>query len=284
MSDSVNHSHKDVNLVGQVAVVTGAGRGLGRAFAQAMASAGAAVAVTARTEAELAETVRQIQEMGGTAMAFTVDVTDRPAMQRTIAYVESRFGPIDILVNNAAVITPLGYDWEVDLDEWWRTLEINLRGPFLCTQLVLPGMMARGSGRIVNVSSGAAYTVHPYDTAYCASKAALSHWTNLLAAGVQPYGVRVFALAPGGATAMLETLATSRQLSEEVRATFRTMLENASDAIEVSTRMLMFLVSGQVDVLTGRHIEAWVQPDHLLQRADDIVRDDVFTLRLRELE
>src|SRR5690349_13997614 len=99
-------------LAGQVAVVTGGGRGLGRAFAQALASVGVKVAVTARTEAEVAETVRLIETSGGTAIAFTADVTDRAAMQRVFNAVEQRLGPIDILVNNAAVVTPYGYDWD----------------------------------------------------------------------------------------------------------------------------------------------------------------------------
>ncbi|MBI3943182.1 MAG: SDR family NAD(P)-dependent oxidoreductase [Chloroflexi bacterium] len=144
-------------LNGQVAIVTGGGRGLGQAFAQALAAAGVKVAITARTGAQLDETVRLIEHAGGVVMAFTTDVTDRPAMKQVLATVEQQFGPLDILVNNAAVITPLGYDWEIDPDEWWRTLEINLRGPFECTHMVLPGMMARRKGRIINVTSGAAY-------------------------------------------------------------------------------------------------------------------------------
>src|SRR4051794_8095960 len=105
------------NLAGQVALITGGGRGLGRAFAQALTAAGTKVAITARTESQLNETIALIEGAGGTAIAFTVDVTDRPAMEQVVAEVEGRLGPIDILVNNAAVLTPLGHDWEVDPDE-----------------------------------------------------------------------------------------------------------------------------------------------------------------------
>ena len=103
-------------------------------------------------------------------------------MEQVVSSVTEEFGPVDILVNNAAIVTPLGYDWDIDPDAWWHTMEINLRGAYLCAHLVLPAMMQRRSGRIINVTSVAAHQVHPYATAYCTSKAALSQWTNLLAA------------------------------------------------------------------------------------------------------
>lgn len=277
---AIDPGDKTAGLGGQVAIVTGGGRGLGRAFAQALATAGAVVAITARTEAELQETVTLIEETGGRVAAFTADVTDRAAMAGVVDEVETRFGAIDILVNNAAVITPLGYDWEVDLDEWWRTMEINVRGPFLCTQLVLPGMMARRRGRIVNVTSGAAYGVNPYGTAYCTSKAALSQLTNLLAAGVKEYGISVFALAPGGPTAMIEILATSPNVPEKVNAHFREAMADV-ERMQESVQMFMFLLSGQADSLTGRHISYADSMDELLHRSTDIVAQDLYTLRRR---
>jgi NAD(P)-dependent dehydrogenase (short-subunit alcohol dehydrogenase family) len=199
-----------------------------------------------------------------------------------MAEVERQFGPVDLLVNNAAVLTPLGQDWEVDVDEWWRTLEINVKGPFLCTQLVLPGMLGRRRGRIINVSSVAAHGVFPFGSAYCASKAALSHMTNLLAAAVKEHGITVFALSPAGATAMGEILATSAVVPERIRADRRAMEANPRVDIDSSVRMLMFLASGQADGLTGRHINHWSDIDDLLRRSEDIVKNDLYTLRLRE--
>jgi NAD(P)-dependent dehydrogenase (short-subunit alcohol dehydrogenase family) len=277
---TVDPDNKSDRLDGQVAIITGGGRGLGRAFAQALAKAGASVAITARTEAELAETVDLIEEAGGRATAFTADVTDRSAMARVIDEVETKFGPVDILVNNAAVLTPLGYDWEVDLDDWWRTMEINVRGPYNCTQLVLPGMMARRRGRIVNVTSGAAYEIHSYGTAYCVSKAALTQMTNLVAAGVKEYGISVFTLAPSGSTAMTKILATSANVPEQINAHFQGALVDGGRTQE-SVQMLMFLLSRQADSLAGRHISHTDSIDELLRRTHEIVEHDLYTLRLR---
>ncbi|MCA1553936.1 MAG: SDR family oxidoreductase, partial [Chloroflexi bacterium] len=224
---------------------------------------------------------QRISERGGMALAFTADVTDQTAMERVVAEVEQQLGPVTVLVNNAAVLTPLGNDWEVDMDEWWRTMEINVRGAFICTRAVLPRMMSRRQGRIVNVSSIAAHTVHPYGTAYSASKAALTNWTNLLAATVKAHGINVFALSPSGVTEMIETLTTSPNVPASERARFRKYKEEEHNDIETSARMLLFLVSGEADGLTGRHIPFHASPAELVQRMDEIVREDLYALRLR---
>jgi len=269
------------SLDGQVALITGGGRGLGRAFAQALATTGVKVAVTARTERELDETHALITETGGIVRVFSADVTDRHTMEQMVGSVAEEFGPVDILVNNAAIITPLGYDWDIDPDTWWRTLEINLRGAYLCAHLVLPAMMQRRSGRIINVTSGGAHHVVPFGTAYCTSKAALSQWTNMLAAAVQEHGISVFALAPAGPTAMLQTLATSPNVPQEVNAHFQAALEEGESWIQDSVRLLMALISGQADRLTGRHISYDDSIDDLLRRTDEIIEKDLYTLRLR---
>jgi NAD(P)-dependent dehydrogenase (short-subunit alcohol dehydrogenase family) len=269
------------SLDGHVALITGGGRGLGRAFAQALAAASAKIVVTARTERELDETHALITATGATARVFPADVTDRHTMEQVVDCVAEEFGPVDILVNNAAILMPLGYDWDIDPDTWWRTLEINLRGAYLCAHLVLPAMMQRRSGRIINVTSGGAHHGVPFGTAYCTSKAALSQWTNMLAAAVQEHGMSVFALAPTGPTAMLHMLATSPNVPKEASAFFRAMFEEGGSGIQDSVRLLMALVSGQADRLTGRHISYDDSIDDLLRRTDEIIEQDLYTLRLR---
>ena len=272
-------------LTGQVALVTGASRGLGRAFAQALAGEGAAVGVTARSEAGLAETVESISSKGGRAVAVTADATDRSAASRVVAEVTQRLGPVDILVNNAGVAGPMAADWEVDPEEWWWTQEVNVLGPFLYSHAVLPDMVTRRRGRIVNISSGAATFQGSYYSAYCTSKAALSHWTNCLAGATTSHGVAVLAYHPGVVrTAMAELSATRPGPANPIADGIRQAFEEGTDTpIEDSVRMFMFLASGRADALSGRHISVEDDEGELLRRVSEIEADDLYTLRVRPL-
>ena len=270
------------HLRGSVALVTGGGRGLGRGFAQALASAGSAVAVTARTESQVNQTVNAISDEGGRALGFPVDVTDQAGMKNIINTVESEFGPIDILVNNAGVVTPTGWDWEIEPDDWWRAMEINLKGPYICTRAILPGMISRRQGRIVNISSAGAYTVHPYVTSYCAAKAALSHFTRCLAPAVQEFGISVFAYAPGYVrTGITEYLSASPDMPEGYTERFQQRFdEGLDDSMEDAANKLIFLLSGKADALTGRHISINDPEEELLSGMDTILADNLYTLGL----
>jgi NAD(P)-dependent dehydrogenase (short-subunit alcohol dehydrogenase family) len=272
-----------IDLSGQVALVTGGGRGLGRAFAQALARAGAAVSVIARSEDQLAETVRLIQGAGGRAIAIPADVTDRDAVEGAVATIERRLGSVDLLANNAGVYAPVGPAWEVDPDRWWRTIEVNLLGPFLCARAVLPGMVARRRGRIINISSGAAAVQYPYGSAYGISKAALTFMTNSLAAETKGYGVSVFSYVPGTVrTAMSEHLAESPEVHRWIGYRFRKKFEEGSDTpVEEAVRVFMILASGRADALSGRHISVSDDVAELVRRVEEIEKNDLYTLRLR---
>jgi NAD(P)-dependent dehydrogenase (short-subunit alcohol dehydrogenase family) len=279
---SADSSHPLVDLTGQVALVTGGGRGLGRAFAIALAKAGAHVAVTARTAEPLAETVKLVERGGGRALAIPGDVSSPEAVAHVVRTAESKLGPVDILVNNAGAVGPLGYDWEVDHEDWWRTFEINMRGPFLYARAVLPGMIKRQRGRIVNISTGAGFGRLPQMDAYCATKAALTQWTKCLAADIQAHGVTVFAFHPGMVrTSMMEYL-TAPDAPKGVQAFFHSALSQGRDVpIERSAKMLLFLVSGKADALSGRFIRAQDNEEELVRRAEEIRREDLYVVTLR---
>jgi len=279
---SADPSHPPVDLTGQVALVTGGGRGLGRAFAIALAKAGARIAVTARTAEPLAQTVAMVERAGGRALAIPGDVSAPDAVAHVVRTAESQLGMVDILVNNAGAVGPLGYDWEVDLEDWWRTFEVNVRGPFLYARAVLPGMVKRQRGRIVNISTGAGFGRLPQMDAYCATKAALTQWTKCLAADIQAHGVTVFAFHPGMVrTSMLDAL-TSPDVPNAVQAFFSSLLSQGRDVpIERSAQMLLFLVSGRADALSGRFIRAQDNEEELVRRAEEIRRDDLHVVTLR---
>jgi NAD(P)-dependent dehydrogenase (short-subunit alcohol dehydrogenase family) len=268
---------------GQVALVTGGGRGLGRAFAQALAGRGAKVAVTARTEQELAATVALIEEAGGTAVALPADVTDQQAVTGVVQSVEKQLGRVDVLANNAGVLGPSGRDWEVDVDDWWHTFDVNLRGAFLFARAVLPGMIARHRGRIVNISSASVNIHLPYASAYGVSKAALTYLANCLDSATKEYGVFVFAYAPGFVrTDVIDQVAESYNIRKSVVDIYRKRLEDDHDTtLERAVEVFMFLASGRADQLSGRHIDVYDDEVELVERADDIRRDDLYTLRRR---
>src|ERR1043166_1636395 len=180
-----------------IAVITGGGRGIGRAFALALARAGAKVVVTGRTAASLDETVALVRRQGGEAIAVVCDVAKRASVERAFAEIQAKCGRVDVLVNNAGVAGAIGEMWRVDPDDWWRTQEINLRGCFLCARAVLPGMLERGSGRIINIASHAGVYRWPYCSDYSVSKAALIKLTENVAVEVRKRNVAAFAFHPG---------------------------------------------------------------------------------------
>lgn len=182
----------------RTALVTGGGRGIGRASAFALAEAGARVAVLARSGDEVDESVRMLRDAGHHAHGVSADVADIDSFRAAVDDVTARLGPIDVLANNAGVTWPLGAIWEIDTEEWLAAVSINLVGPVRGIRLVLPGMLERGWGRIINVTTGAASPPGiPRASAYSASKAALNQLTCTVAAELATTGVSINAVDPG---------------------------------------------------------------------------------------
>jgi len=272
-------------LRGQIAIVTGAGRGLGRAIALALGRAGARVGVTARSGEQLAETVRGITEAGGEARAVVADVSDAAAVERMAREVEHTLGPVHLLVNNAGTTGPLGPIWEADPGDWWHSIEVNLRGPYLCSRALLPGMIERRRGRIINLSTGAATVAVPHLGAYAVAKTALTRFTENLAAELMNFGVSVFAISPGTVrTAMTEYILES-DAGKKWLPWFRKLYDRGLDVpAEKAAQLVVQLASGRADALSGRLIEISDDLAKLVARVEEVKCAELYTLRVRKLD
>jgi NAD(P)-dependent dehydrogenase (short-subunit alcohol dehydrogenase family) len=186
-----------VELDGKVAIVTGASRGVGAATAVALAAKGVAVACAARaTDAAplplpgtIDDTVRRIEEAGGRGLAVPTNLAADEEVEAMVATTAQRLGPVDILVNNAAITFP--GDLQLPMKRFDLIFAVDLRAPVIATQAVLPGMIERGRGAIVNVSSAAALNAYPGQMAYGMAKAALERFTAAAAAELAPHGIPV---------------------------------------------------------------------------------------------
>jgi NAD(P)-dependent dehydrogenase (short-subunit alcohol dehydrogenase family) len=180
----------------RVAIVTGASRGIGREIAISFAQAGASVVLAARTFTELCEVAEFIVSQGGTALPLCTDVTDRDSVQRLVSTTISRFGRIDILVNNAAGANYISSLVLSDDSRWKQVFDANVFGVYLCSKAVLPHMIRAKSGRIINISSIAGQAGAAYSSAYSASKAAVIGFTKALALEVAGLGITANAICP----------------------------------------------------------------------------------------
>ena len=186
-----------MKLEGRVAIVTGGGGGIGRVIALRFTHEGAAVVVAGPTEEKIKSVEKEILETGGRALAVKTDVSDEADVERMVAAALGAFGQIDILVNNAGVAGPTALVQNINLEDWERTFAINLTGAFLCAKHVLPRLIERRGGRIINITSIAGLQAYAYRSPYCASKWGMIGLTQTLAEEGGRYGITANAIAPG---------------------------------------------------------------------------------------
>ncbi|MCX6000698.1 MAG: 3-oxoacyl-ACP reductase FabG [Chloroflexi bacterium] len=241
------------SMKGRVVLVTGGGRGIGKAIALGFARAGADVVVASRTASDLDKVAREIEALGGHALAVQADIAVKSQVDNMVAKALDRFGTIDVLVNNAAinVMRPL-----VDLreDGWDKVMNVGLKGYFLCSQAVARVMMARKSGNIISIASDSAVKAAPMLGAYSISKAGVVMLTQVFAVELAPYGIRVNAIGPGMVkTGFSQPLWSDPNMLKMIEN--NTPLRRLAEAEEIAS-VALFLASDAASYITGQTIYA----------------------------
>jgi 3-oxoacyl-[acyl-carrier protein] reductase len=251
-----------MKLKDKVAIITGAGQGLGRAYALRFVAEGAKVAIAEINDANAEQVAKEIEAAGGEAIALHTDVSDETSTQEMADAVVSKWGRIDVLLNNAGIFFDLEQT-NNSLEYLRKVLDVNMIGPWLCTRAVLPTMRAQGKGKIINQSSGAAwmymmagYALNPEKGElpsfhYSLSKAGVNAYTHYMAAALGQYNINVNAIAPG----VTMTEATKKHVPEGMMGAIKMMsaLRRTLEPEEI-TGTAVYLASEDSDAVTGQVI------------------------------
>ena len=243
------------DLLGQHAIVTGGAQGIGRGIAERLLAGGAAVALWDKDEALARESAQALSAIGQ-AIAVEVDVTELSAVEAAFAETLKAFGSVQVLVNNAGISGPVMSTWEYPPDAWHQVFKINLDGPFFCCRTVIPHMIARNYGRIVNIASVAGKEGNPKAPAYSASKAGVIGLTKTLGKELAEHDISVNCIAPAAAkTAIFDQMSDEHieyMLSKIPRKRFARVEEIASMVAFAASPDCSFTTGSVFDVTGGR--------------------------------
>jgi 3-oxoacyl-[acyl-carrier protein] reductase len=270
-------------LLGKVAMITGAGRGIGAAIAAAFARQGAKLLLVARTRCELERVAGDVERLGGQAIVAVGDVSNAEEVDGVVSSGIEQYERVHVLVNAAAIHGPIGRMWEVDSEQWIDAVRVNLIGTFLCCRAVIPHMIAGGGGKIINFSGGGATSPSPCLSAYGASKAASVRLTETLAAELKDLNIQVNAIAPGMVDTHIhdDVVAAGERAGEHLQEVLRLRENGNAVPAELSAELAVFLASRSSDGLSGKLIAAphddWQYWDD--QRIAELSEKPWFTLR-----
>jgi len=242
-----------MKLQGRVAIVTGGGRGLGRSVALTFGKQGAKVVLAARTMEEIDHVAEELRSLKKEAIAVPTDVSNEEQVNHLVEMTLEAFGTIDILVNNAGARGPIGPIHQISLSEWEQTLKVNLTGAFLCTKAVLPVLMEKREGKIINVAT--TLTPRPNLTPYMVAKAGLIHLTKQLSRELKDYNVQVNVIHPG----VMDTRMQEEIRKAGVKAIGTDMFERLKEEgilhpPDEPAKLILFLASKAADGITGEYL------------------------------
>jgi len=267
-----------MELKDKTAIVTGSGTGIGRAIAVEFAKNNARVVCCGRRMEKIQETVDTIEKQGGRAISIKTDVTSPSDVKTLVSESIKRFGGIDVLFNNAGSFRTIGGLWEVDPEQWWEDVRVNLRGVMLCSHAVLPYMMKQNSGIIINMNGGGG------GSAYASSKAAVMRLTENLAKELEHENskVLVFGMGPGLVrTEMTELQAETEQGRKWIPSTSECFEKGQVRNPEDCAKTTVELIKIACPELNGRNFSTGQNFSDIMKRLSEIKKNDLYVMRFR---
>jgi len=260
-----------MKLNNKIVIITGGGRGIGQKVAKRLALEGAYVNLLSRTEKQLRDTKVEIDKNGGRACIYPVDVTDNKGIIQTVETIINKVGSVDILINNAGIEGPCGPVWEIGADEWWKCVDVNLRGAFLCIHAVLPYMISQKQGRIINMASITGEKPYPFNSAYSLSKMALIRLSEILALESQQFGIKVFSIHPGRIDTSMTRSVINKTKQENWWAKIFISYYSKSEYVttELVENLIIKLAMGEADSLSGHFITVFDDISDMINRIND---------------
>lgn len=272
-----------MKLKDKVAIITGGGGGIGSVIAKYCLDEGAYVVIADISDLELKTTLTNLKKHGNDrVISVKTDVSNIEDVKNLIEFVERNCGTVDILVNAAAIQSPIGCLTDINESDWIKTININLVGTMLCCKYVLPIMISKNRGKIINFSGGGATFPYPSFSAYASSKAAIVRFTETIAEEVKDFGIDINSIAPGAVhTKMLEEIiqAGDKINKDELKKVIQIKKEGGNPP-DLAASLVIFLASNESDGITGKLISAvWDDWNNFGRNPLEITKSSLFTLR-----
>jgi NAD(P)-dependent dehydrogenase (short-subunit alcohol dehydrogenase family) len=269
-------------LKDKVSIITGGSRGIGKAIAARFIKEGSAIVLVARTKSDLEATRQELANSTSRVEIFQADVSKEDNVRGVIDFTLEKFSTVDVLVNCAGVLGPIGLITDIDNEDWLQTVKTNLYGTFLCIKAVLPIMMKKNSGKILNLSGGGSVSPRPRFSAYGTSKAGVVRLTETIAGEIKDFSIGINAIAPGAVnTRLLDQVLEAGDAAgpEEKAKAIKQKKEGGVSPGKVAD-LAVFLASSESDGLSGRLISMlWDSWRDIPQHLNEIMSSDIYATR-----